>query len=118
MDVDATPLRESVDNGYTDAMKAARDFVAVLVKFAAGVQSRHYDLERAEVLARVPIHGDSATVVDNRDDVIFVDNNVYTRAVPGQRLVDTVIDDLVYEMMETIRAGAPDIHTGTLPNRF
>src|SRR6185295_17172675 len=39
-------------------------------------------------------------------------------AVPGHRLVDRVVDDLVDQVVQTRRAGGSDVHAGPLTDRF
>ena len=39
-------------------------------------------------------------------------------AVPGHRLVDRVVDDLVDQVMETALVGAPDVHPGSSSDRL
>jgi hypothetical protein len=36
----------------------------------------------------------------------------------GQRLVDGVVDDLVDEVMKALHARRPDVHGGSLADRF
>ena len=38
-------------------------------------------------------------------------------AVPGQRLVDGVVDDLADQVVQTALTGGPDVHTGALADR-
>ena len=102
-------------------MQAAGDLVAVLVELAAGVQFGHHDLRRRPALFVVllDVGGDAAPVVDDRNGVVRMDDDLDVVAVPRQRLVDGVVEHLEYHVMET-RAigGVPDVHAGALANRI
>ena len=74
------------------------------------------DLERT--LARcVPANGDAAAVVDDLDASVGVDRDVDSRRDVGLRLVDAVVDDLPYELMEPARVRRPDVHARPLADR-
>jgi hypothetical protein len=47
-----------------------------------------------------------------------MDGDGHFIAVPGERLVDRVVDDLVHEMVKSSGSGRPDVHPGTLAYRF
>ena len=64
------------------------------------------------------IDRDAAAVVDDRDRVVDVQRDVDLVAVPGQRLVDRVVDDLVDEVMQPGRAGRADVHRRPLAHRL
>ena len=98
-------------------MKAARDLVAVVVEFPAGMQHRQRDFS-GRLPARMEIDRDAAAVVDDRDGVVDVDGDVDLVAEPGERLVDRVVDDLVDEMVQPRRAGRADVHGRTLADGF
>ena len=110
-------LRQRVDDRHADAVEAARDLVAVVVELAAGVQDGEHDLG-CGLAAFVEIDRDAAAVVDHGDGVVDVDRDVDLVAVPGQGLVDRVVDDLVDEMVQTGRAGRPDVHRRALADRL
>ena len=56
------------------------------------------------------IDRNAAAVVDDRDRAVDVDRDVDLIAVPGQRLVDRVVDDFVDEMVQAGRTGRADVH--------
>ena len=108
-DLEIEPLRQRVHDRDADAVQAAGHLVAVVVELAAGVQHGQHDFGR-RLAAGVPVDRNAAAVVDDGDRVVDVDRDVDLVAEPGQRLVDRVVDDLVDEMMQTGRAGRPDVH--------
>ena len=116
-DFQLQPLGQGVHDRHADAVQAARHLVAVVVELAAGVQDREHDLGR-RFAAFMAIDRNAAAVVHDRDRVIDVDGDVDLVAIAGQRLVDRVVHDLVNEVVQSGRAGGPDVHRGPLAHRL
>jgi hypothetical protein len=74
----------------------------------------HDELESAYAFLGVHIHRDAAAVIFDANNVVFLQNDGYRVAMAGHRLVDRVVHDLVYEVMESIDSGGSDIHAGAL----
>ena len=107
-------FRKSVDARHADAVQAARHLVASLVELTARMQHGQYDLQRRFTLLLVIIGRYTAAVVPNGDRTVFVDRHLDIRTIAGQRLVDRVVDHLIYQMMESLFADIADIHGRTL----
>ena len=118
LDLEVEPLGQGVDDRDADAVEAAGDLVGLVVELAAGVEHGHDDFGRGLLLLLVHLDRDAAAVVDDRDGVVDVDEDVDVLAVAGQGLVDGVVDDLVDQVMEPFGAGAPDVHRRPFPDRF
>ncbi len=86
-DLEVELLRQRIDDRYANAVQTTRDFVAVVVELAAGVQDRQNDFRR-RAAAHVLVGWNPAAVVDDRDRSIDVNRDVDLVAKPGQRLVD------------------------------
>ena len=56
-------LRQRIDDGHTDAVQAAGDFVVLVAEFSAGVQAREDQLDAAHLLFRVDVDRHAAAVV-------------------------------------------------------
>jgi hypothetical protein len=82
------------------------------------VQLGHDDLGRGHTLFRVNIDRNSTPVIDHRDRIIFVDDDVDFGGVSGQSLVNRVIDDFVHQVMQTGLAGRTDVHRRAQPHCF
>ena len=52
--------------------------------------------------------------VGDRDGVVGMDRDVDASAMPGERLVDRVVDDFVDEVVQPADAGRPDVHARPL----
>ena len=63
------------------------------------MELRQNDLDGRDLLLGMLADGDAASVVDDRDGVIFVNGDVDSRAVSCKRLVDRIVNDLVHQMM-------------------
>ena len=109
------PLRQRVDHGHADAVQAAGHLVAAaLAELAAGVQDGQHDLGRGPLLLLHRVDGDAAPVVGDRHRVVRVDHDLDLVGLAGERLVDSVVDNLVDQVMEAAGAGRADVHARTL----
>jgi hypothetical protein len=50
------------------------------------------------------VDGDSAAIILNTHNIVLFQDDKDTIAMPGHSLVNTVVYDLVYEMMKTVRS--------------
>ena len=98
-DLKLQPLGQRIHDGNTNAMQSARNFIGIVVEFAAGVQFRKNDLRRRLAFLRHDFSRNSAAVVDDGYGSIDVDGDVHLRAITRQRLVDRVIDNFVNQMV-------------------
>ena len=110
-DLDVHLLGERVDDGDAHAVQAAGDLVGRVVELAAGVEDRHDDLERGDLLDRVHIDRDAAAVVHDGDRVVGMDRDLDAGAEAGHGLVDGVVDNLPHKVVQAGRARGTDIHT-------
>ena len=118
MDLDHQPLRQCVHYGCAHAMQTAGHLVATAAELAAGVEHGVHHFQSGFSRLGLNVHGDTAAIIHHGDGVAFVDGHGNFRAVARQSLVDGVVYDLVYQMVETGGGSGADIHTGTLPDGF
>ena len=64
------------------------------------------------------VHGNSTAVVIHHDAVIGPDADVYRIAKARSCFIYAVIDNLVYQMVQTIFPGTAYVHGGSLANGF
>jgi hypothetical protein len=76
------------------------------------------DLERRLALGLVHRDGDASTVVDASHAAVGEERHRDRVAVPGERLVDRVVDDLIDEVMQTAGTRGSDVHSGALAHRL
>src|SRR5574343_514201 len=118
-DGQAQELRQRIDAGNADAVQAARHLVGVLVELAAGVQLSQRDFGCRALWLVLVVHldagRDAATVIDDGNRVVGVDGDDDVVAVPGQRLVDRVVDDFEDQVVQAgAVGGVTDVHARTL----
>ena len=109
---------QGVHHGDAHAVQAARDRVAAASELAAGMQLGHDHLDAALALAWHLVHRDATAVVVHPDAVVGQDGDFNVVSVPGQSLVDRVVDDLVDQMMQAPGARRTDVHAGTDADRL
>ncbi len=95
-------------------MQAAGDLVGVLVELTARMKLGHDDLGRRDALV-MHVGGNAAAIVVDGDRAVGVQHDVDRVGVPGQRLVDGVVHDLVHHVVQAgAVVGVADIHARTL----
>ena len=96
-------------------MEAAGHLVAAaLAELAAGVQDGEHDLGCRPLLLLHRVDGDAAPVVGDGDRVVRVDHDLDLVGLAGERLVDSVVDNLVDQVVEAAGAGRADVHARPL----
>src|SRR5690606_713546 len=112
VDVDVEPGRQRVDHGHAHAVQTTRHRVRVTVELAARVQHRQHDLDRGALLLGVQFDGDTAAVVHDAHAAVGHERDLDPRGVPGHRLVDRVVHDLLDQVVQAALTGGPDVHAG------
>ena len=99
-------------------MKPARDFVVLLVEFAAGVEFGHNKLKSRDALLGMEADRDPATVVLDAYYIVFFQNYDDVGAVARQSFIDRVVDDFINEVMQAIDTCRTDVHPWALSDRL
>ena len=107
-------LGKGVDHGNAHAVKAAGHRVGLAVELPAGMQGGQDDLHRGAAVLRLRdrLDRDPAAVVHDPAPSIREQLDDDSGAEPSQCLIDGVVHDLVGEVVQAPRAGAPDVHPG------
>ena len=108
-------LGERVDHGHADAVQAAGIAIGAVGELTAGMQPREDQLDAADFLDGVDVHRHAAAVVRHRQRAVLVQDEADLGAVARQRLIDTVVDHL---MREVVRAGGLGVHARATPDRI
>ena len=111
------PRGQRVDARDAYPVQATRDLVRVLVELAAGVQLGQDDFSGAapELVILVNVGRDAPAVIRHRDRVVRMDGDHDLVAVPGQRFIDRVVDDLEDHMVQARAIGRiADVHARAL----
>src|SRR5690606_16643477 len=114
VDLDVQPGGQRVDDGGADAVEPAGRGVGHAAELAARVQPGHHQLDAGEPGLGLQVDRDAAPVVGDLDGPVGVHGHADVGAVPGEGLVDAVVDDLPQAVGEAPAVGGPDVHPGSL----
>ena len=107
-------LRQGVHDRDADPVQAAREAVVVVRELAARVQRRQDHLDAGLLQFRVHVDRHAAPVVGHLQRAVLVEHHADVGRVPGERLVDAVVDDLLGEVVRTLGVG---VHARARPYR-
>ncbi len=93
------PFGEGVYDRNTHTMQSARYLVGILVELTSGMETGKDYFQGAYPLSLMEIHGNTASVVLNTDNVAFFYNDVNFITMTGKSFIDTVIDNFVDKMV-------------------
>ncbi|GAC1464487.1 MAG: hypothetical protein NVS2B12_05960 [Ktedonobacteraceae bacterium] len=111
--VHLAPLGERVDDRDAHAVQAATDLVATTAELAASVQHGHHHFQRRHTRPLVVlVDRDAASIIFYSYRVVGVDHDLYQVRVASHGLVNTIIYNLIDEMMQPTLIGGTNIHTG------
>ena len=97
-------------------METTGHFVAVLVELTSGMEDGHDNLQGGTMLLGMHACRDASPVVRHPDRVVGKYSHVNLVAITGHCLVDTIIDDLIHQMMKTPLSDIADVHGGSFPH--
>ena len=80
-------------------MQPAGELVMLVIEFPARVQAGQNEFDARNFFLRVNIDRHATAIVADFDGAILVHRHFDFLAVAGERLVDTVVDDFVGEMV-------------------
>ena len=104
-------LRERVYNRCANAVQTARYLVSAAAELTACVQYRINNGRRRNTLLWVNARRDTASVIGNSDYVALEYLDIYLRTVACKSLVDSIVNYLVYKVVQTARTCRADVHT-------
>ena len=112
--LDVQPRGQRVDDRGTDAVQPAGCRVRAAAELAARVQPGHHQLHAGELGLALDVDRDAAAVVPDLGRAVRVQRHLDPGAVPGQRLVHRVVEDLTEAVLEPAAVRRPDVHAGAL----
>ena len=115
-DFQLQPFGQRVDHGDAHAMESSGHGVGALLKLSACVEDGQGDFGRGLVLGGMEPRGNAPAIVRDRDTPIDFQRNLDRLPIARHVFIDTVVHDLVHEMMEPVRARTADVHGGSFPN--
>jgi hypothetical protein len=118
VDLDVQPGRQRVDHRRADPVQASGGRVGAAAELAARVQPGHHDLDPGQAGARLDVDRDAPAVVPDLHRAVGVQVDLDPGAVPAQRLVHGVVDDLPEAVDQPAGVGRADVHARALPDRL
>ncbi len=106
--------RQGVDHRGADAVQAARRGVGAAAELAARVQPGHDQLDAGQPAPGLVVHRDAAAVVAYLGRAVGVQGDLDAGAMPGERLIDGIVDDLPQAVHQAALVGRPDVHARAL----
>ena len=95
-------------------MKTTRDLISILVELTTSMKHRHNNLKGGTMLFRMHIYRNTSSVINNPYGIVFKNEDLDIICITSKSLVNTVIDYLTHEMMETFDTCVSNIHCRTL----
>ena len=108
--LDHHPLRQGVDHGSSDTVQTSRHLVGFLVELSPCVQHRHHYLDAGLVFDRMHTDWNPVAVVLNHDAAVDPQRDFDAGTAPCHRLVDTVVDDLLDQLVQAVLPCITDVH--------
>ena len=110
------PDRQCVHALRTYPMQTAGVLVRPLAELAAGMQVCEHQLDGRHLEFLVCVYRNAATVVLYRHRAVHVNGDLDLVAIPGQVLVDRVVEHLVNAVVESVFIRVTDVHPRPLPH--
>jgi hypothetical protein len=117
VDLDLEPVGQRVHDRDADAVQTPGDRVPAAAELAAGVEHGEHHLDGRLPLGLDDVDRDAAAVVEHPDTAVGQQRHLDGVAVPGQGLVDGVVDHLVDQVVQPALTGGADVHARTLADR-
>ena len=111
-------LTQSVNAGYAHAVQATGNLIATVAEFTTGMQHSHNYFNCRFFLFFHHVHGNTTAIIYNRNTIIRMDDYLNLSTVTGQGFVNTVVHNLVHQMVQTACRGTANIHSRPLTNSF
>ena len=103
-------IGQGVHARHAHAVETSGNLVGILAELAAGVKHGEHDLKGASVLLLMHTGRNASSVVPDRDRIVRIDKDLYMGAEACKGLVYTVVNHLIYQMVESSLTYVSDIH--------
>jgi hypothetical protein len=110
VNVGLQPLTEGVDNTDANSMQPSCDFVRFVIKFSTSVKSGKNNLQGTYVSLFMEFNRNAPAVILDGTGAIGVDVDDYIVTITCEGLIDGIIQDLIDQMVQPIKAAVANIH--------
>ena len=111
------PRGQRVDHRRAHAVQPAGGGVGAAAELAARVQPGHDQLHAGQLGLALDVDRDAPAIVPDLGRPVRVQDHVDPGAVPAQRLVHRVVEDLPQAVLQAAAVGRPDVHARALAHR-
>ena len=101
---------QCVNARNTHTVQSSRDFIAVFVKLTASTNFGHDHLQSGHTFFFVYIDGNPPAVIFNTNGVVFLDDHIDCGTMTGKGLINRVVDNLIYEVVQSANTHVTDVH--------
>ena len=101
VNIDLQPLRKGINYRRTYTMKSTRYLVSATAELATGMKHRKYDFYGRKSCFFLDSNWDSTSIINNSNRIVGIDDHIDLCTISSQSLVNGVVNDLIYQMMET-----------------
>src|SRR5690606_12737395 len=115
LDVHFQPGRQRVDHAHAHAVQATGEGVVAVAELPARVQPGQDQLHPRHLLLRVDVHRHAPAVIADLGAAVLVEGHLHHARVPGQGLVDRVVDHFLHQV---VGAGRVGVHAGAALDRI
>ena len=105
------PVGKGIDYRSTYTVQTAGHLISPAAKFSSCVQNGKNHLYCRLARLMIETHRNSPPIICHSDGIIRIDINLDLITISGKRLVNAVIDDLIYQMMKPSLRCASYIHS-------
>ena len=95
------PCGERIDNGRAHTVETSGNLVSAAAKFSAGMKDGKDYFHRRDSRLMVDSDRNSAPIVDDSHGVIRIDGDINGITIAAKRLIDRVVNNLIYQMVQT-----------------
>jgi len=99
-------------------MQTTRNFISTTAKFPPCMQYGEYHFQCRNTFLMMNTHRNTTSIIFYGYRVILINGNHNFCTIPSQSLVNGIIHNFIYQMMQSFFAGRTNIHTGAFSNRF
>ena len=109
---------EGINDRRTNPVQSTRDLITASAKFTTSVKYRKDSFNCRTACFLLDIDWNTTTIIDNRDRIVRLNKDLNMSGETSQGLIDWVIDNLPYQMMQPFFWGWSNIHTWAHTYRF
>ena len=111
-------IAECINAAHTYTMQSAGHLVAVLVELTTGMQQGHYHLQRRHTLFSVNARRYTTAIIKYAYRIVFVYGNGNVFTIARECLINRVIYDLIYQVVQALYTYIAYVHGWALTHRF